>query len=283
MSDAIARILNNLSRTLGIRLTPWFESGAITWSGLLGLAAFLIGYYSFRQRHAVGASQQQQQQHARRATGGSDGASRGDTARGSGGFFPQFAQFTSTASQQNRSLLSKLHPSVQARLQGVQRVTCSLLGVLFEEKTPSDLSSRATVIPGAASTLKELAKICDVYMVTHCADDEGQQNVERALAELELLGTTNSKPGTGLIASHKSLFCSTREGKTAIVRQLEPDLHIDGCQEVGLKLAQFMPRIALIQPAAARAASPSNVAAFPALEDFLAAPQAVGGAAVGHQ
>jgi hypothetical protein len=27
---------------------------------------------------------------------------------------------------------------------------------------------------------------------------------------------------------HRSLFCSTRVGCTAMVRQLEPDLHVDG-------------------------------------------------------
>ena len=30
------------------------------------------------------------------------------------------------------------------------------------------------------------------------------------------------------IPAHRVLFCSTLEGKTSIVRQLEPDLHVDG-------------------------------------------------------
>ena len=30
------------------------------------------------------------------------------------------------------------------------------------------------------------------------------------------------------IPAHRLLFCSTLEGKTSIVRQLEPDLHVDG-------------------------------------------------------
>ena len=30
------------------------------------------------------------------------------------------------------------------------------------------------------------------------------------------------------IPAHRVLFCSTLVGKTSIVRQLEPDLHVDG-------------------------------------------------------
>ena len=30
------------------------------------------------------------------------------------------------------------------------------------------------------------------------------------------------------VPPHRLLFCSTAEGKVAIVRQLEPELHIDG-------------------------------------------------------
>ena len=42
--------------------------------------------------------------------------------------------------------------------------------------------------------------------------------------------------------AHRLLFCSTLEGKVSIVRQLEPELHIDGdsgtvCLPVGAQLA----------------------------------------------
>ena len=57
---------------------------------------------------------------------------------------------------------------------------------------------------------QELSEFCDVYLVTECVDDEGQRNAERALAEVELLGGTNTKVGTGVIAQHKSLYCGTR-------------------------------------------------------------------------
>ena len=32
----------------------------------------------------------------------------------------------------------------------------------------------------------------------------------------------------GQVPAHRVLFCSTLEGKVSIVRQLEPELHIDG-------------------------------------------------------
>ena len=48
--------------------------------------------------------------------------------------------------------------------------------------------------------------MCEVFFVTHCVDDAGQQCVERALKEAGLLGV-----GTpGCIAPHRSLYCSTR-------------------------------------------------------------------------
>jgi hypothetical protein len=66
----------------------------------------------------------------------------------------QVAQFASAASQRAPSLLASLHPSVRARLQGVQRVTCALPGVLFEECDPYQLSEKATIIPAAEKALK---------------------------------------------------------------------------------------------------------------------------------
>ena len=63
------------------------------------------------------------------------------------------------------------------------------------------------------------------------------------------------------------------------MRQLEPDLHIDGCEEVVTRLAQFMPRVALVKtPAAGQAPRPpaGNVSAYSALEALLAAPPDVG-------
>lgn len=47
--------------------------------------------------------------------------------------------------------------------------------------------------------------------------------MQGALEDAGLIGS-----GPGQIKAHRLLFCSTLEGKVSIVRQLEPDLHIDG-------------------------------------------------------
>ena len=59
-----------------------------------------------------------------------------------------------------------------------------------------------------------------------------------ALEEAGVLGS-----GPGQVRPHRLLFCSTPEGKTSIVRQIEPDLHIDGSGATIEELRRFMPQL----------------------------------------
>jgi hypothetical protein len=54
------------------------------------------------------------------------------------------------------------------------------------------------------------------------------------------------------------LFCSTLDGKVSLVRQLEPDLHIDNSAKTIADLQRFMPRLLHI---ASRSGSGSSGAA----------------------
>jgi len=54
-------------------------------------------------------------------------------------------------------------------------------------------------------------------------DDMGEATCRGALEAGGLVGV-----GSGQIPPQRLLFCSSLEGKASIVRQLEPQLHIDG-------------------------------------------------------
>lgn len=71
--------------------------------------------------------------------------------------------------------------------------------------------------------MRELVKNANIFLVTHVIDDVGEATVRGALEDVGLVGTSE-----GQIKPHRLVFCSTLEGKVSIVRQLEPELHIDG-------------------------------------------------------
>lgn len=71
--------------------------------------------------------------------------------------------------------------------------------------------------------MHELVKNANVFLVTHVIDEVGEATVRGALEDAGLVGTLE-----GQIKPHRLVFCSTLEGKVSIVRQLEPELHIDG-------------------------------------------------------
>lgn len=75
----------------------------------------------------------------------------------------------------------------------------------------------------AVPLLLELVKNANVFLVTHVIDDVGEATVRGALEDVGLVGSSE-----GQIKPHRLIFCSTLEGKVSIVRQLEPELHIDG-------------------------------------------------------
>ena len=74
-----------------------------------------------------------------------------------------------------------------------------------------------------APIVHELARNANIFLITHVIDDVGEATVRGALEDVGLVGNSE-----GQIKSHRLVFCSTLEGKVSIVRQLEPDLHIDG-------------------------------------------------------
>jgi len=85
------------------------------------------------------------------------------------------------------------------------------------------LQDSASVRQQAVPILLELAKNANVFLITHVIDDVGEATVRGALEDVGLVGFSE-----GQIKPHRLVFCSALEGKVSIVRQLEPELHVDG-------------------------------------------------------
>nr|XP_043613036.1 peroxisome biogenesis protein 22 isoform X1 [Erigeron canadensis] len=123
---------------------------------------------------------------------------------------------------------------VRQRLSDGRKVTCRLLGVIFEESTPEELQqNQATVRSSVLDVLLEITKFCDLYLMETVLDDESEK---KALSALENAGIFTS----GGLVKDKVLFCSTDIGRTSFVRQLEPDWHIDSSREIATQLARFI-------------------------------------------
>ncbi|KAL0328045.1 UNVERIFIED_CONTAM: Peroxisome biogenesis protein 22 [Sesamum calycinum] len=121
---------------------------------------------------------------------------------------------------------------VRQRLSEGRKVTCRLLGVILEESSPEELQKQATVRSSVLEVLLEITKFCDLYLMERVLDDESEKKV---LTALEDAGVFTS----GGLVKDKVLFCSTENGRTSFVRQLEPDWHIDSNPEIITQLAQY--------------------------------------------
>ncbi|EHA8586922.1 putative Peroxisome biogenesis protein 22 [Cocos nucifera] len=109
--------------------------------------------------------------------------------------------------------------------------------------------------------LLEIAKYCDLYLMERILDDESE---ERVLSALKNAGVFT--PG-GLV-SDKVLFCSTENGRSSFVRQLEPDWHIDSNPEIIFQLARFIKYELYISPNRPERTA-SNVFTSTSLEQFF--------------
>lgn len=117
---------------------------------------------------------------------------------------------------------AKLHAALPVRY-GARTLTVSG-AALLDRKTSGAL---AWAGEGVAALLKDLARVADVYVLCALvagADADAQkremQQLRAFLAEDEEL--------KGAVKPHKVLFCSTTVGEIAFVRQLEPQVHIEG-------------------------------------------------------
>ncbi|KAF8769237.1 hypothetical protein HU200_006743 [Digitaria exilis] len=150
---------------------------------------------------------------------------------------------------------------VAKRLSGCRKVTCQLLGVVFEEKTPEELQKHATVRPSVVELLLEISRHCDLYLMETVLDDKSEEN---ALMALESAGLFR----TGGLMKEKVLFCSTEVGRTSFVRQLEADFHIDSSLDIVSQLSRFI-RCQLFISSMEGGQLAANIFNSPSLEQFF--------------
>ncbi|XP_068646035.1 peroxisome biogenesis protein 22-like [Aristolochia californica] len=150
---------------------------------------------------------------------------------------------------------------VRKKLNGGRKMTCQLLGVVFEERTPEELQKHATVRPPVVEVFLEITKNCDVYLMETVLDDESE---ERALKALEDAGVFRA----GGLIKDKVLFCSTETGRTSFVRQLEPDWHVDTSLDIVSQLSRFIGCQLFISPIGSDRMA-SNVFGSTSLEQFF--------------
>ncbi|KXZ43707.1 hypothetical protein GPECTOR_82g241 [Gonium pectorale] len=222
--------------------------GAFSISGLLGLALLVYGYFQLRGNDNRGGNDRRraQTQDPRQpaAEPRAQPAASNQAAQPTHPAAPSASNLSSAAQQQaHHAPCTPAGRAIAATLAGAKRVTLSLPGVLLLESSPSQLQESATVRPDAGELLRELAMLTDVYLIAHVADDVGEALATGALEAAGLLGS-----GPGQVRPHHVLCCSTLEGKVPIVRQLEPDLHIDGHAASVDELKRFLPRLLLVRP-----------------------------------
>ncbi|KAK8486454.1 hypothetical protein V6N13_077250 [Hibiscus sabdariffa] len=150
---------------------------------------------------------------------------------------------------------------VRQKLNEGRKVTCCLLGVVLEESSPEELQKQATVKSSVLDVLLEITKFCDLYLMERVIDDESEKNV---LLALENAGIFTS----GGLVKDKVLFCSTENGRTSFVRQLEPDWHIDTNPEIVSQLARFIKYQLHVSPVKAEWTA-GKVLSSPSLEHFF--------------
>ncbi|KAL0560038.1 hypothetical protein IC582_000429 [Cucumis melo] len=128
-----------------------------------------------------------------------------------------------------------LEQIIRQKLGGGRKVTCRLLGIILEERSPEELQAvnQATVRSSVVDVLLELTNYCDLYLMERVFDEESERKVIVALEDAGVFAS-------GGLIKDKVLFCSTENGRTSFVRQLEPDWHIDSDPEIISQLARFI-------------------------------------------
>ncbi|GLC44816.1 hypothetical protein PLESTB_001210800 [Pleodorina starrii] len=254
LSQVISVVYNRF-----VQLVSTAPKGALSVTGILGLALLVYGYIQLRggnDNRAEDHRRAQQRERLRAA------AAPGPTAGAAAASSPAAQASAAAAACASATPVGR---AVAAQLSGVKRVTLSVPGVLLAESTPTQLQESATVRPEAVEVLQEMSRVSDVYLLAHVEDDVGEAVVTGALEAAGLLGS-----GPGQIRQHHVLCCSTLDGKVPIVRQLEPDLHVDGHPASVDELKRFLPRLLLVRegPAAA-GSSQANVGVAASLTAYF--------------
>ncbi|KAK9838189.1 hypothetical protein WJX81_007822 [Elliptochloris bilobata] len=255
--EVVLRELRSLCHSLLTRLSHLFRDyppGTLQLTGVLGLAAVLYGIYAVRNgRKPPGEAGSEDSAATAAADASRSGNGAGPAGQALAGPDPPARSWAATQPAQApaRATGAATSRAVRAALAGVKVVTLSAPGVLLEEWDAAALQDAATLRPEAAAVAREVARAARVYVIAHVADDVGEATVRGACEAGGLVGDAHYQ-----VPAHRLLFCSTLEGKVSMVRQLEPELHIDGDPQTVEDLKRFMPQLLhIVRPGVRAAAS----------------------------
>lgn len=159
-----------------------------------------------------------QQQQAPTAAGAAGNAAAGARGGGRGARLPPNAAQTPanaivTTNLSERQLL--LHRALPSR-NGARSITLCVDTLVTQ--AGDVVAWRSDAVP---TLLTDLTQIGDVYLLAKVGSESDSERMDALRAFI-----TQQVPGA--LKPHKLLFCSTTIGKIAFVRQIEPQLHIDG-------------------------------------------------------
>ncbi|XP_019413400.1 PREDICTED: peroxisome biogenesis protein 22-like isoform X4 [Lupinus angustifolius] len=265
MADSFKEELSQLIKRLTLKISNLFISlrnlDTQSIGAVAGLAVAI--FFSWRLLRSPGGAQRRQRK--RQST---TSASPGVSAQSNVSVAPSGVCSPSDDSRAQNVVDEFFQPVkptlgqvVRQRLNEGRKVTCRLLGVILEESSPEELQKGATVRSSVLEVLLEITKFCDLYLMERVLDDESEK---RVLVALEDAGVFTS----GGLVKDKVLFCSTENGRSSFVRQLEPDWHIDSNPDVISQLARFIKYQLHVSPLRTEKTA-ANVLSAPSLEQFF--------------
>mmetsp|Transcript_7541 Transcript_7541/g.19181 ORF Transcript_7541/g.19181 Transcript_7541/m.19181 type:complete len:208 (+) Transcript_7541:448-1071(+) len=109
-------------------------------------------------------------------------------------------------------------------------------------------SKDGAIRPDAVASVRDLVQRYDVYFLAVCTSADIRMQVRSVFKQLELIH---------LEKQQRVIFTSTRKGLASVIRQLEPDIHVDTPD--ASDFAQFTPQLIIVSGAKTVAPTPNTV------------------------
>jgi len=115
------------------------------------------------------------------------------------------------------------------------------------------------------SAFSMLCEFADVRLIVPASSDDQEQQA-RQLLQKELLDLTSSFPRP--LLAHRILFHSTEIGKTAIVRQVLPDIHVDATASLCEAMCPFVENVVQVARPTSADATPARSGAWRVVQSW---------------
>lgn len=136
----------------------------------------------------------------------------------------------------------KTRQANQSLLRSAHLVTICAMGVLLRETKPDQMEESATF---RHETLEPLLQLLQggvrIVVIAQVKSAVGETAVEAAMEEAGLIGFNSNQ-----LPPHRLLKCFTKGGKESMVRQLEPDVHLEADLQDALDVKRFVKKVVLL-------------------------------------